>query len=77
MQGCTSLPTKDKDVSHLTILFEAKAFLEEIDQAEEGGYGPPKAKFMRLDYSGQLWGADFKNRCYTGKIWELQPRFQV
>ena len=36
-----------------------------------------KAKFMRLDYSGQLWGADFKNRCYTGKIWELQPRFQV
>ena len=21
----------------------------EIDQAEEGGYGPPKAKFMRLD----------------------------
>jgi hypothetical protein len=32
-----------------------------IDQAEEGVYGPPKAKFMRLDCLGQFWVADFKN----------------
>ena len=35
-----------------TIVMEYKTSINnvwKIDQAEEGGYGPPKAKFMRLD----------------------------
>ena len=33
-----------------------------------GGYRNPSREFMRVCDFGQLWGADFKNRCYTGNI---------
>ena len=32
---------------------------------------------MRICDFGQFWGADFKNRCYTGQYRGLQPRFDA
>ena len=40
----------------------------------ECGNGPPTGKFMGTSGLGQLWGAEFENRWYTGIGRGLQPR---
>ena len=37
--------------------------------------GPSTGKFMGASGLGQLWGAEFKHRWYTGVGWDFQPHF--
>ena len=41
----------------------------------EGGIGKKKMEFIWVSDYGQVWGADYENRCYTANIRGLQPRF--
>ena len=58
-------------------LFQFNTSLYTVSLGGERGQGPPTGKFTGPGGLGQFWGAEFKNRWYTGDGRGLWPLFHV